>query len=62
MQYRNTLHNRNDFPFEDDNDTLILKPDHEEPSILTGHLKSNPETKVVVLLADEDNPHDTVKL
>ena len=61
VQYRDTPKSRGKFHSEDENDLLILKPDLEEPSILKGHLKSNSDTKVVVILADEDNPQDMVK-
>ena len=60
VQYRDTPRSRSQFRSKDESDMLILKPDIEEPSVLKGHLKSNSDTKVVVVLADEDNPQDMV--
>ena len=40
-----------------DSDTLLLNKSHLTPVILNGHLKNEPNIKVVVILADNDNPN-----
>ena len=41
-------------------DLLLVREKPTAPTVLTGHLKSNAKTKVVIILADEDNAEDTV--
>ena len=39
---------------------LMFSPYEDAPTVMKGILGSNPETKVVVILKDEDNPEATV--
>ena len=39
---------------------LMLRPYKDAPTVLEGTLRSNPGTKVVVILKDEDVPEATV--
>ena len=39
---------------------LMFSPYEDAPTVLKGTLRSNPETKVVVILKDEVNPEATV--
>ena len=41
-------------------DFLLVREKEDASTVLTGHLKYYPKTKVVVILADEDNAEDTV--
>ena len=45
------------------NDMLLVSPRSEDaPTVMKGALKSNKETKVVVILSDEFNPRTTVSV
>ena len=39
---------------------LMFSPYEDAPTVMKGTLRSNPETKVVVILKDEVNPEATV--
>ena len=47
---------------EGSHDLLLVREKPDAPTVLKGHLKSCPKTKVVIILADEDNPEDTVSM
>ena len=40
---------------------LLLNEDPDEPTVLTGHPESDIDNMAVVILADEDEPDDTVR-
>ena len=43
-------------------DVMLMREKPNAPTVLKGHLKSSPKTKVVVILADEDSAEDTVSI
>ena len=47
---------------EGSHDLLLLREKADAPTVLKGHLKSNPKTKAVIILADADNDGDTVSI
>ena len=47
---------------EGSHDLLVAREKPDAPTVLRGHLKSCPQTKVVIILADEDNAEDTVSI
>ena len=43
-------------------DLIVAREKPNFPTVLKGHLKSYPKTKVVIILADEDIAQDTVSI